>query len=112
MNTGDDKAPGGWSLGPARRNAANRAHIHRLRDLARERFRLTDEETLTVAEVECALPGCPPVETVIVFWTQGGAQRHHYKIFKPVAEVVEDDLPPWWMKDALAVSDEFECSCC
>ncbi len=103
---------GDWSLGPARRNAANREHIRRARELARERFRLGDDETLTVTEVECALPGCPPIETVIVFWTQGGNQRHHYKVFKPVAEVTEADLPPWWMKDALAVTEEFACSCC
>ncbi len=80
--------------------------------MARENFRLTDDETLTVAEVECGLPGCPPVETVIVFWTRNGEQRHHYKVFKPVADVVQSDLPPWWMKDALAVSDEFQCFCC
>ena len=104
--------PGGWTLGPARRNRANREPIRRIRDFARAHFRLAGDETLTVAEVECALPGCPPIETVIVFWTQNGARRHHYKIFKPVAQVSEADLPPWWMKDALAVSDQFACSCC
>lgn len=102
---------GDWKLG-VRRDAGKRDHTRRLRALARERFRLAEDETLTVAEVECNLPGCPPVETVIVFWTRDGAQRHHYKIFKPIADVVADDLPPWWMKDALAVSDQFECSCC
>ena len=102
----------GWKLGIARRKDGQREHGRRVRDMARERFRLAEDETLSVAEVECSLPGCPPIETVIVFWTQGGAQRHHYKVFKPLAEVTADDLPPWWMKDALAVSDEFECSCC
>lgn len=108
----DGQEQGAWKLGAARRGAAHRAHIRRVRDLVRARFRLTEEETLSVAEIDCSLPGCPPIETVIVFWTQGGAQRHHYKVFKPVSEVVEDDLPPWWMKNALAVSDTFECSCC
>ena len=105
-------APGSWSLGPVRRNAANRDALRRVRAFSRAHFRLAGDETLTVAEVECALPGCPPLETVIVFWTKNGGQRHHYKVFKPVTGVTEDDLPPWWMKDALAVSDEFECSCC
>lgn len=112
MSEGDQDKAGGWTLGAARRDRAHRAHIRRVRDFSRERFRLAEDETLTVTEVECSLPGCPPIETVIVFWTQSGAQRHHYKVFKPVAEVVEDDLPPWWMKNALAVSDTFECSCC
>lgn len=80
--------------------------------MARTRFRLAADDVLTVAEVECALPGCPPLETIIVFWTQAGARRHCYKIFKPVSDVGEDDLPPWWMKDALAVSDDFDFSCC
>jgi hypothetical protein len=29
-----------------------------------------------------------------------------------VAQVSVDDLPPWWMKRALAVSDDFACDCC
>jgi len=29
-----------------------------------------------------------------------------------VAGVTEDDLPPYWMKSALAVSDDFQCQCC
>lgn len=64
-----------------------------------------------VSEVACGLPGCPPLETVVVFWTEGDT-RHSYKVFKPVTDVAEDDLPPWWMKNAIAVSDDFDPSCC
>ena len=84
--------------------------LDRVRVWTRERFALGEEDVLTVAEVACSLPGCPPIETVIAFWSDG--QRHHTKVFKPVAEVVEDDLPPRWMKRAIAVSDDFECTCC
>ncbi len=65
---------------------------------------------ILVAEVACAVPGCPPIETVIAFWSD--ERRHHFKVFKPVAEVTDDDLPPYWMKRALAVSDDFQCECC
>ena len=41
-----------------------------------------------------------------------GEQRHHFKVFKPVADVTDDDLPPYWMKRSLAVSDDFQCECC
>jgi nitrate reductase delta subunit len=58
----------------------------------------------------CAVPGCPPLETVIAFWAD--ERRHHFKIFKPVAAVIEDDLPPSWLRDALMVPDGFECDCC
>ena len=55
----------------------------------------------SVAEVACAVPGCRPIETVIAFWL--GERRHHFKVFEPVAEAVEDDLPPRWYMGALAV---------
>ena len=85
------------------------AALDRVRAWVRERFRLGDEAIL-VAEVACAVPGCPPVETVIAFWSE--ERRHHFKVFKPVAEVSADDLPPRWYMGALAVPDEFQCDCC
>jgi len=85
------------------------AALDRVREAVRVRFSLGDTAVL-VAEVACAVPGCPPIETVIAFWS--GERRHHFKVFKPVAEVSESDLPPAWYKSALAVPDDFECSCC
>lgn len=64
-----------------------------------------------VAEVACTVPGCPPLETVIAFWTDGD-RRHHFKVFKPLAEVAEDDLPPAWLKNGLADIEGVDCSCC
>jgi nitrate reductase delta subunit len=46
----------------------------------------------------------------VVFWTALG--RHHFQVFKPLAEVVEDDLPPAFMKNALIATDVIDCSCC
>lgn len=93
------------------RNRPERQHaLDRVREWTRERFVLGEETAIMVAEVACNLPGCPPLETVIAFWS--GERRHHTKVFKPVAEVTEDDLPPRWMKSALAVPDDFECTCC
>ena len=86
------------------------AALDRVREWARGQFRLAEDAAILVAEVACAVPGCPPLETVIAFWS--GERRHHTKIFKPVNEVVEDDLPPRWMKAAIAVPDDFECDCC
>jgi hypothetical protein len=85
------------------------AALDRVREWVRERFRLGDDAIL-VAEVACAVPGCPPVETVIAFWSE--ERRHHFKVFKPVAEVSADDLPPRWYMGALAVPDGFQCDCC
>ena len=86
------------------------AALDRVREWARAQFKLSDDTAILVAEVACALPGCPPLETVIAFWSE--ERRHHFKIFKPVAKIVAADLPPRWYKTALAVPDDFECTCC
>jgi hypothetical protein len=94
-----------------RKRPEHLAAIDRVRDWTRERFKLPDDAAIMVTEVTCALPGCPPLETVVAFWTASDT-RHHFKVFKPVAEMVEDDLPPSWMKNALIVVEGFGCECC
>ena len=98
-------------LGFIKKSPEHAAALDRVREWTRARFKLPDDAAILVAEVVCVLPGCPPLETVIAFWTEGH-RRHHFKVFKPVAEVVSDDLPPAWLKDALAVPEGFECDCC
>ena len=89
----------------------HRQALRRVKDWTRERFGLAEDVTILVTEIACAVPGCPPVDTVVAFWTEDD-RRHHFRVFKPAAEVVEDDLPPRWMKNAIAVPDDFECTCC
>jgi hypothetical protein len=102
------------SRGDARRDLgfkkspAHIAALDRVREWTRERFKLSDDVPVMVAEVACGLPGCPPLETVVAFWTADD-RRHQFKLFKPVAEVVYDDLPFAWLKDALVSAGEDEC---
>jgi hypothetical protein len=98
-------------LGLPKKTYAHFGAIERIRGWVRERFSLQVEDVVMVSEVACSMPGCPPLETVIAFWTEG-TKRHHLKIFKPVEDVTEDDLPPYWMKEALEVGDGFGCDCC
>jgi len=86
------------------------AALDRVREWTRARFKLTDDETVMVSEIACAVPGCPPIETHVVFWTEQG--RHHFKVFKPLADVAEDDLPPAFMKNALVALEGIDCDCC
>jgi nitrate reductase delta subunit len=102
---------GSFGLAAAKRGPAHAVAAERVREWTRARFGLLEEAVVMVAEVTCAVPGCPPLETVVAFWT-GNAQRHHLKVFKPLAEVVEEDLPPAWLKDALADVEGFGCECC
>ncbi len=96
-------------LGLTRRTSNDQVATERVREWTRARFALTDE-TVMVSELACSVPGCPPIETHAVFWMAAG--RHHFKIFKPLAQVTEDDLPPAFMKNALVALEGFDCDCC
>ena len=97
-------------LGFSKKGPGNSVALDRVRDWTRTRFALTDDETVMVSEMACGVPGCPPIETHLVFWTAAG--RHHFKVFKPLAAVVEDDLPPAFMKNALVALEGVDCDCC
>ncbi|HYQ93510.1 MAG TPA: hypothetical protein VEP70_01600, partial [Burkholderiales bacterium] len=90
-------------LGLAKKTPERRQAVERVEGWTRERFKLQKEAAVSVSEVACSLPGCAPLETVVMFWI--AEQRYQFKLFKPVAEVVVDDLPYAWLRDALAVQE-------
>jgi nitrate reductase delta subunit len=98
-------------LRPSHKLPDHVAALERVKGWTRERFRLARDATVFVSEVSCSLPGCPPLETVVAFWT-GDDARHQFKIFKPVSETVVDDLPPAWLKEALIAMDGIDQDCC
>jgi nitrate reductase delta subunit len=104
-------APKSGMAGFVKKSPGHSEALERVRAWTGAHFGLADDVTIMVSELACTLPGCPPLETVVAFWTETD-KRHHFKIFKPVAEVVVDDLPPAWLKDALAVPDGQDCDCC
>ena len=104
-NEGPSAGPFGSSRGPGRLAAAER-----LKDWTRERFSLCEDDTLIVVEAASGLPGFPPRETAVAFWSAG--TRHHYTVFKALQDVTEADVPPVWLKASLALSEGIECACC
>ena len=98
-------------LGTFRKSPDQLAALNQIELWTRSRFKLAAFETILVTELTCALPGCPPLETVVAFWT-ADKTRHHFKIFKRASEVIESDLPFAWMKPTLAVADGFDPYCC
>jgi hypothetical protein len=98
-------------LGFVNKSPKRREALERVRLWTRERFKLAEEATILVSELACTIPGCAPLETVVAFWTADG-KRHHFKLFKPVAEVVYDDLPFVWLMDSLVLPEGFGCDCC
>ena len=99
------------AFGTSRKGPARLAAVERLKDWTRSRFALGDGDTIVVTEIQPTPPGFPPLATVVAFWTSGGV-RHHYQVFKPVEEVVVEDVPPAWLKDSLALAEGIECACC
>lgn len=95
---------------PGEADPARLAALDRLEAWTRERFGLAAGDTVVVTRRSSDLPGFPPEETVVGFWTPDGT-RHHFRVFKGVEGVLPEDLPPAWLRDALAW-DGFDCDCC
>jgi len=92
-----------FAQGQDRASAASR-----VKHWTRERF---GDVTVLVSEVESGTPGFPPLSTVVAFWT--AERRHfHFRVFKPLEQVSEADIPPSWYREALAVSPGVDCGCC
>jgi hypothetical protein len=86
----------------------------RIKEWTRERFSLPEDAAILVTELTCTVPGCPPLETVVAFWSDHKT-RHDFKIFTPIEQIVEDDLPPAWLKSSLISDDDEDglgCPCC
>lgn len=98
-------------LGAPRKSPEQLQALDRLSEQTRRRFRLGPGVVVLVSEIACALPGCPPLETVVVFWTAAGV-RHRFKVFKPALEITGEDLPCDWLMRSLAAPDGFDDDCC
>ena len=82
----------------------------RVKRWVRERFALDRDGTVLVTEIENAQPGFPPLSTVVAFWN-AERKHYHFRVFKPLEEVSEADLPPTWYREALAVTAGIDCGC-
>ena len=96
---------------PARKSPESLRAVKRLKDWTRERFNFDDNLVVMAAEIACGVPSCPPIETVVAFWTEDGT-RYRFKVFKPIAEVANDDLPFRWLMPSLVDDDGLGLECC
>lgn len=95
---------------PGSADPARLAALERLRDWTRERFGLAEGDTVIVTQMGRDVPGFPPQETVVGFWTADGT-CHRFRVFKRVEQVLPEDVPPAWLRPCLA-GDELDCDCC
>ncbi len=73
----------------ARRNAPGRAGD--VKAWVAQQLELTEADLVTVAELACHEPGCPPIETVVTVHGSDN-RRRTWHIHKPLAEVEQADI--------------------
>ncbi|MAH85101.1 MAG: hypothetical protein CBB68_12710 [Rhodospirillaceae bacterium TMED8] len=56
-----------------------------------EELGLNDSDLVTVAELVCNEPDCPPIETLISVHKADGSRRD-WRIHKPLAEMTQTDV--------------------
>ena len=111
MRLWSDSAAGRAPFGGFGRGVPHLEAVENLKEWSRARFALGEDDAIVVTEAAGTLPGFPPQETAVTFWSHGG-QRHHFRVFKPVEDIGEEDIPPAWMRASLAASNGIECYCC
>lgn len=75
----------------ARNGSALVSQARLLKQSARDLLNLHADDIVTVSELSCALPDCPPRETVIVILSASGDIRQ-LSIHKALLEVDHDDI--------------------
>lgn len=68
---------------------AEPAKVQQLKTWIDELLKLDREITVSISQLQCKEPGCPPIETVITILTQPVQQ---FKIHKAIAEIERSDL--------------------
>jgi hypothetical protein len=82
--------------------------ITRIEGLVRDRFRIGGSDIILVSQDPGTKPGFPPYETNVIFWKD--EQRYRLKIFAPVSQVTDTDLPVDWLLPLL--EDNGDSGCC
>ncbi len=56
-----------------------------------EGLELNDDDVVTIAELACHEPDCPPIETLISVHKVDGSRRD-WRMHKPLADITEKDV--------------------
>ena len=73
------------------RKRPDAAAVRRVKALVTEQLGLPGTVTLTVAELACHEPDCPPIETVVTLHGADG-RRRTWRLHKPVAGITAADV--------------------
>ena len=65
--------------------------VGRIKDLIKHNLDLPETTILSVVELTCHEPGCPPTETIITAHAEDNSRRD-WRINKPISEISEKDI--------------------
>ena len=69
----------------------NPALIRQIKEWAYACLPISEQATVSVMELACHEPDCPPLETVVAVMEEG-KQTRQWKFHKPIPEVTREDL--------------------
>ena len=95
-------------VGRLRRTRGDLAAVENIQGWTRRRFKLPPDAPVLVSEVACTMPLCAPLQTAVAFWTAD--QRHQFKLYKPIAAVIYDDIG--WLMGAPSDHGGTAWDCC
>ncbi|MEK9685505.1 MAG: hypothetical protein VW226_13225 [Rhodospirillaceae bacterium] len=81
--------------------------IYRVEALVRSRYGVGNQEIVLVSQDRADKPGFPRLETNVIFFKND--IRYRLKVFKPVAEVTENEIPLRWLLPSLEDTGELDC---
>ena len=68
---------------------ANSENIKQIKNWTYQILTIDSEIPISINQLQCHEPDCPPVETVIAIMSSPPQQ---YKIHKPISEIIETDI--------------------
>lgn len=68
---------------------ANPEQIQKIKRWTAQALELDPAIPISINQLQCHEPGCPPIETVIVLMSSPPQQ---YKIHKPISDITETDI--------------------
>lgn len=69
----------------------NVENIRNLKLIISEKYNIPENSTLSIAELACHEPNCPPIETIITERNENGKVRN-WRIAKPINDIQETDI--------------------
>lgn len=79
------------------RPKADTSKIAAVREWVERAFALPSETYVTITELQCTEPGCPPLETAIIIIDAPGKNRL-YKVHSSIADIQFDDIA-WLVRE-------------